>query len=62
MHMHEACTLLIVLICRYVKDMDCYEDCLGVFSTSSTTSQTLYTIVKDVLLRLNIDFSKCRGW
>uniref|UniRef100_H2ZVP5 TTF-type domain-containing protein n=1 Tax=Latimeria chalumnae TaxID=7897 RepID=H2ZVP5_LATCH len=43
------------------KDFDTEEIFFGFYNTSDTTSQTLYTLLKDVLLRFDFPLEKCRG-
>jgi len=52
-----------VSICiRHVDDsINIYEDFLGVYATTKTDAGTLVTIIKDVLLRLNIPLSNMRA-
>ena len=46
---------------RYVKDLECHEEFLGLYAIDDTTSETLFKIVLDVLLRLNLSLDNCRG-
>lgn len=52
-----------VAICLRVveRDLTVTEYFIGFYETSSTTSETLTHILKDVLVRLNTPISKCRG-
>ncbi|XP_069502344.1 zinc finger MYM-type protein 1-like [Ambystoma mexicanum] len=43
------------------EDLQVEEIFLGFYQTSSTTSQTLFAILKDVLLRFGYDMENCRG-
>uniref|UniRef100_H3AT11 DUF4371 domain-containing protein n=1 Tax=Latimeria chalumnae TaxID=7897 RepID=H3AT11_LATCH len=43
------------------KDLETEEIFFGFYNTSDTTSQALYTLLKDVLLRLDFPLEKCRG-
>ncbi len=38
-----------------------YEDPVGLFNLPNTTSETLFTVVKDVLIRCSLPLSLCRG-
>ena len=42
-------------------DFEIHEEFVGFYETSSTTAETLVTIIKDVLLRFQLPISKCRG-
>jgi hypothetical protein len=51
-----------VSVClRTVDEQFNIEDSVGFYQTSSTTSEVLFRIIKDVLLRLDLKLSKCRG-
>ena len=38
-----------------------HEEFIGMYSTSSTTAETLVSIIKDTLLRTNVMLEHCRG-
>jgi hypothetical protein len=40
---------------------DVHEDFVGLYNTSATDSATLTALIKDVLLRSNMQIEKCRG-
>lgn len=46
---------------RYVKDLEAIENTVGLYQIPNTTADTLFKIVKDVLLRLDISLDACRG-
>lgn len=47
---------------RWVSDTyDIHEDPIGLFKVPNTTAETLFTIIKDVLIRCNLPLSLCRG-
>ena len=43
------------------EDLSIEEIFFGHYETSITTSDALFTILKDVLLRMQLDINKCRG-
>nr|XP_014346736.1 PREDICTED: zinc finger MYM-type protein 1-like [Latimeria chalumnae] len=43
------------------KDLETEEIFFGFYNTSDATSQALYTLLKDVLLRFDFPLEKCRG-
>ena len=52
----------VVIVLRWVgTDLDVHEDFIGLHSTDSIASGPLVSIVKDVLLRLNLCIENCRG-
>ena len=51
-----------VICFRYVDDnLEVFEDFFGLYQVETTKSDDMMNMVKDVLLRLNISFEKCRG-
>ena len=52
-----------VSIClRYVNScFNANEAFVGFFETDSTTSETLFRVIKDVLMRLQLNINDCRG-
>ena len=55
---HEQMSIVI----RWVSDTyDIHEDPIGLFKVPNTTAETLFTIIKDVLIRCNLPLSLCRG-
>uniref|UniRef100_H3ADI1 DUF4371 domain-containing protein n=1 Tax=Latimeria chalumnae TaxID=7897 RepID=H3ADI1_LATCH len=52
-----------VSVCFHIvnKDLDTEDIFFGFYSTSDTTSQALYTLLKDVLFRFDFPLEKCRG-
>jgi len=53
----------VVIVLRYVDDSDfsVHEEFIGLYSVPSIDSDTLVSILKDTLLRLNLPLSKVRG-
>lgn len=46
---------------RFVSNLEVHEWCVGLYSLQDTTAATLYRVIKDVLLRLEIPITSCRG-
>ena len=54
----EQCTVCI----RWVdKNLEVFEDFIGFWQVSSIDANTLVSVIRDVLLRMNLSISKCRG-
>ena len=49
------------LSCRTVKDLVATEYFIGLHMLSDTTASTLYSMVKDALLHIDISLDNCRG-
>jgi len=50
------------IVIRWVSDnYDIHEDPIGLFKVPNTTAKTLFTIIKDILIRYNLPLSLCRG-
>ena len=51
-----------VIVLRWVdNELEAHEDFVGLYVTSSTDSKSLVGIIKDVLIRLNLNIHSCRG-
>ena len=47
---------------RWVSEMyEIDEDVIGLVQLDNTTAETIYTAIKDTLLRLGMQFENCRG-
>ena len=47
---------------RYVDpDIEVHEEFIGLYLCPDIKSNTIVSVLKDVLLRLNLDLSQCRG-
>ena len=59
----DAANIEQVVIClRWVSEtLAVHEDFIGLYEVASTGAQTIYFTIKDILLRLNLPFSKVRG-
>ncbi len=52
----------IVFVLRWVDDdLEPHEEFLGIHQTDSIDANTLVAIVKDILIRFNLDMKNCRG-
>ena len=52
----------LVVCFRYVDDqLDVHEKFLGLYMCPDTTANTIVKVLEDVLLRLNLKLSRCRG-
>ncbi|XP_053398113.1 zinc finger MYM-type protein 1-like [Mercenaria mercenaria] len=52
----------VVLVLRHVdSDLNVHEDFIGLYLVHSIDAQTLTNVIEDVLLRMNISLSNCRG-
>ena len=52
----------LVLCLRWVDDnLETHEDFIGMHEISSTSADTIVHTIKDVMLRLNLTFTKLRG-
>ena len=52
----------VVIVSRWVDDeLTVHEDLIGLHLTDSIDSDSLVTIIHDVLLRMNLKLEKCRG-
>ena len=52
----------VVLVLRWVDEaLDVHEEFIGLYATSSTTAESLVSIIKDTLLRMNLKIEHCRG-
>ena len=54
----ELCTVCI----RWVdKNLELFEDFIGFWQVSSIDANTLVSVIRDVMLRMNLSINKCRG-
>ena len=52
----------VVLVLRWVDEaLDVHEEFIGLYATSSTTAESLVSIIKDTLLRMNLKIEHCHG-
>ena len=52
----------LVVCIRYVDNkFEAHEDFIGIHTVENIKSDTLVTVLKDILIRLNIPLSNCRG-
>ena len=52
-----------VLVFRWVDDsLEVYEEFIGLYMVPSIDADTLVTIIKDSLVRMNLAITKCRGF
>ena len=52
----------VVIVLRWVdQSLEVHEDFFGLYSTGSISADSLVSIIKDVLLRLNLQLDNCRG-
>ena len=52
----------VVIVLLWVDDaLNVHEEFIGLYKTESTTAATLVTLIKDVLLRCNLNVYMCRG-
>ena len=52
----------VVLVFRWVDNLlQVHEDFVGLYQTDSITSDSLVSIIEDVLLRFNLKLENCRG-
>ena len=50
------------LLIRWVSDdYDVHEDSIAFFGVPDTKSETLYSVIRDILIRCNIPIGLCRG-
>ena len=58
----QSNTEQVVLVLRWVDEaLEVHEEFIGLYSTSSTTAESLVFIIKDTLLRMNLKIEHCRG-
>lgn len=50
-----------IVMRRLDEDLVVYEEFLGLYAVSSINAATLFTVIQDILLRLNLPTSKLRG-
>ena len=51
-----------ILCLRHVdNDLEVHEDVIGLYSLDSTSADTIFSTIQDVLLRLNLKIQNCRG-
>ena len=50
-----------VVMRRVAEDFEVYEEFLGLYSVSSIDAATLLSVIKDIMLRLNLPLNKLRG-
>ena len=52
----------LVICFRYVGvDLEVYEEFIGLYQCADITADTIVAVLKDTLLRLNLQLSRCRG-
>ena len=52
----------VVLVLRWVDEtLEAHEEFIGLYMTSSITADSLVSIIKDTLLRMNLKIQHCRG-
>jgi Domain of unknown function (DUF4371)/hAT family C-terminal dimerisation region len=52
----------LVICLRWIDDQfNAHEDFIGIYSVDNITADTIVASLKDVLLRLNLNISRCRG-
>ena len=52
----------VVMVLRWVEQsLEVHEDFFGLYETGSISADSLVSIIKDVLLRLNLQLDNCRG-
>ena len=49
------------VVIRWIKDFEVYEEFLGLYSLPSIDSNTIVSMTKDVLIRMNLSINKLRG-
>ncbi len=49
------------VVIRWIKDIEVYEEFLGLHSLPSIDSNTIVSMIKDVLIRINLSINKLRG-
>ena len=52
---------LIICFCWVDDELQVHEEFIGLYSVTDTSAQTLVAVIKDCLLRLNLQFNRCRG-
>ena len=51
-----------VVCLRWVSDeYEVFEDLIGLVQLNNITSDTIYLVLKDSIVRLGLDFGDCRG-
>ena len=52
----------LVFCIRYVdSNLEVHEEFIGLYSLESTSAESLFSTIKDILLRMNLRIKKCRG-
>ena len=53
----------LVICIRWISnnDLEVHEDVIGLYAVSDIKASTIVNVIKDALLRLNLDTRKCRG-
>ena len=53
----------LVLCLRWVEDdkLEVHEDFIGMYVVPNIAADILFSTIKDVLIRLNLSFTRCRG-
>ena len=52
---------LVICFCLVDDELQVHEEFIGLYSVTDTSAQTLVAVIKDCLLRLNLQFNRCRG-
>ena len=50
-----------VVMCRIDEKFEVFEEFLGLYSVPSIDAASLFSVIRDTLVRLNLPFSKIRG-
>ena len=52
----------LVLCFRWVDDnLEVHDEFIGLYQISNTSVDTIVAVVKDTLIRMNLNLSRCRG-
>ena len=43
------------------KDLNPFEDFIGIYQLKNIKSNTIVLVIKDILIRINLSFDNCRG-
>ena len=52
---------VVLVLCWVDKTLEAHEEFIGLYMTSSITADSLVSIIKDTLLRMNLKIEHCRG-
>ncbi len=52
---------MVFCLCYVDSDLNVHEEFVGLYSLESTSADSIVSIIKDILLRMNLSPKNCRG-